>query len=152
MKTTSPRRWVAAAAFFAFAAAARPATNAELEEQVRQAEFGFARSMAERDYKAFTTFLAADAVFMAGPRALRGAEAVAAGWKRLFEGKAAPFSWAPETVVVLESGSLALSTGPIRDASGKRIGTYNSIWRREENGRWKVVLDNGCPACNCGAP
>ena len=88
---------------------------------------------------------------MTGPRALRGAAAVAVGWKRLFESEAAPFSWAPETVVVLESGSLALSTGPIRDASGKRIGTYNSVWRREENGQWKIVLDNGCPACECAA-
>lgn len=152
MKTTSYRNCIAAAALFAFATVARPATNAELQEQVRQAEIGFARSMADRDHKAFVAFLAADAVFMAGPRALRGAQAVAAGWKRLFEGEAAPFSWTPETVVVLDSGSLALSTGPIRDPAGKRIGTYNSIWRREENGRWKVVLDNGCPACNCGAP
>ena len=151
MKITSRRICIAAAVFFAIASVARPATNAELQEQVKQAEIAFARSMADRNHKAFTAFLAADAVFMAGSRALRGAEAVATGWKRLFEGEAAPFSWAPETVVVLDSGMLALSTGPIRDPSGKRIGVYNSIWRREETGQWKVVLDNGCPACNCSA-
>ena len=125
------------------------ATNAELEEQVRQAEIGFAKSMADRDHKAFATFLAPDAVFMAGAQAQRGAPAVAAGWKRFFEGADAPFSWAPETVVVLQSGALALSTGPVRDPSGKQTGTYSSIWRRDKNGSWRVVIDKGCPPCNC---
>jgi len=135
-----------------FAGMAVAATNAELEQQVRQAEIGFAKSMADRDHKAFISFLAPDSVFVAGPlRASRGAQAVAADWKRFFEGEKAPFSWEPQTVIVLESGSLALSTGPVKDPSGKRVGTFNSTWRKEKNGQWKVVLDNGCPPCNCGA-
>jgi len=134
------------------AGAAFAATNAELEQQVRQAEIGFAKSMADRDHKAFASFLAPDSVFMDGPlRSSRGAQAVAADWKRFFEGEKAPFSWEQQTVIVLESGSLALSTGPVKDPSGKRVGTFNSIWRKEKDGQWKVVLDNGCPPCNCGA-
>ena len=49
------------------AGAAFAATNAELEQQVRQAEIGFAKSMADRDHKAFISFLAPDSVFVAGP-------------------------------------------------------------------------------------
>lgn len=135
---------------FVSAGMAQAATNEELQEQVRQAELGFARSMAQRDHKAFSSFLASDAVFMAGAKPTRGAEAVAADWKKFFDGPQAPFSWEPQTVVVLESGSLALSTGPVRDPSGKRVGTFNSVWRKEKDGSWKVVLDNGCPPCNCG--
>jgi len=56
-----------------------------------------------------------------------------------------------EFVEVLESGTLAMSSGPVRDPSGKRTGTFNSVWRRESDGKWKIVLDNGCPACNCEA-
>jgi uncharacterized protein (TIGR02246 family) len=91
---------------------------ATLEEQVRAAETAFARSMAERDLAAFTSFLAEDAVFV-GSSLLRGREAVAAGWKRFFEGPAAPFSWVPERVAVVATGTLALSTGPVYDASGQ---------------------------------
>jgi hypothetical protein len=31
------------------------------------------------------------------------------------------------------------------DPQGKRIGTFNSIWRRETDGRWHVIFDKGCP-------
>jgi hypothetical protein len=62
----------------------------------------------------------------------------------------APFSWSPEVVDVLESGTLAHSSGPVRDAGGRRIGTFNSIWRREPDGRWRVVFDKGCPVCDRG--
>ena len=50
---------------------------------------------------------------------------------------------------MLDSGTLALSTGPVFAPDGKRVGQFNSTWRRGKDGRWKVVLDNGC---QCGAP
>lgn len=125
------------------------AADAGLTEQVRQAEIGFAKTMADRDHAAFASFLADEAVFTSPTRVLRGAKEVAAGWKRFFDGAKAPFSWEPEQVQVLESGTLALSSGPVRDPAGKRIGTFNSIWRREAGGTWKVVIDHGCPPCDC---
>lgn len=132
------------------AAALAAETNAELKEQVRRTEAAFAKTMADRDHAAFRRFLAADTVFLSGGQATRGAAAVAERWKRFFDGPAAPFSWAPEFVEVLDSGTLAMSSGPVRDPSGKRTGTFNSVWRREPGGEWKIVLDNGCPACDCG--
>ena len=129
---------------------AAPATNEELAAQVRATEIAFAKSMADRDHAAFVSHLADEAVFF-GRGVLRGKDAVAAGWKPLFEGEAPPFSWEPEKVQVLDSGTLGLSSGPVRDPSGKRTGTYNSIWRRETDGSWKIIFDNGCPPCDCGS-
>lgn len=117
----------------------------DLEGQVEAAERGFARSMAERDADAFAGYVAEDAVFF-GASVLRGREAVVAGWAPYFEGAAAPFSWEPEEVVVLSSGALAHSSGPVRDPEGNRVATYNSIWRLDPDGRWRVVFDKGC-AC-----
>jgi ketosteroid isomerase-like protein len=120
-----------------------------LTEQVRAAEIAFAKSMADRDHAAFSSFLAEEAIFVGSDRVLRGAKEVAAGWKRFFDGPQAPFSWKPEQIQVLDSGTLALSSGPVFDPSGKRIGTFNSIWRRER-GKWKIAIDHGCPPCDCG--
>jgi ketosteroid isomerase-like protein len=125
--------------------------DASLAEQVRRAETAFAKTMADRDHAGFAALLAAEAVFVGRSRVLRGAREVAAGWKRFFEGPQAPFSWMPEQVQVLDSGTLALSSGPVRDPSGKRVGTFNSVWRREPGGQWKIVFDNGCPPCDCAA-
>lgn len=120
-------------------------TNAELARQVFQAESSFAGSMAARDHEAFASFIAPDAIFFGGQGPLRGRAAVVEAWARFFVGPNAPFSWRPEVVQVVDSGTLALTSGPVRDPTGKQTGTFNSIWRREPDGRWRVVFDKGCP-------
>ncbi len=135
------------AAALAFASVPPAPEPASLREEVLATERAFAKTMADRDHAAFTRFLAAETVFFSGETPLRGADAVAAWWKKYYEGKDAPFSWEPEQVEVLDSGTLALSTGPVRDPSGKVTGTFTSIWRREGPGTWRIVFDKGNPVC-----
>jgi ketosteroid isomerase-like protein len=101
--------------------------------------------MAERDFAAFGRYVAEDTVFFNGSTALRGRAAVLAAWKPFFDGPAAPFSWEPDQVEVLESGELALSTGLVKDPAGKVTARFNSIWQRQADGRWLVVFDKGGP-------
>lgn len=117
-----------------------------LEVELRDTESAFAASMAERDLDAFAGFLADEAVFFTGENALRGKRAVVDGWAPYFDGSA-PFSWRPQAVAVLESGTLGFSSGPVFDPDGARIGTFNSIWRRTMEGRWEIIFDRGCPPC-----
>jgi ketosteroid isomerase-like protein len=126
------------------ASPAPPEGNAALAEQVRRTEAAFARTMAERDHAAFVAHLAEEAIFFGPAGPLRGRAAVAAAWKKFYEGREAPFSWRPEEVAVLDSGTLALTAGPVLDPSGKPVGTFHSVWRREPDGNWKIVLDKGC--------
>ncbi|MEN9544248.1 MAG: hypothetical protein RLZZ598_1081 [Pseudomonadota bacterium] len=128
---------------------ARAEDLAVAERQVRSHEFDFARAMAERDFAAFQALLSDEAVFFPstpGAEALRGKAAVAAHWQRWFEGPTAPFSWAPDKIEVLESGTLALSTGPVYDPRGRQIASFTSIWRKEGAAKWRLVFDRGC-AC-----
>jgi ketosteroid isomerase-like protein len=130
-------------------AAARAQSTAELAAQVRAAETAFAATMARRDLAEFAAFVAEEALFFGRTRVLRGRAAVVEGWRPYFEGPQAPFSWAPETVEVVDSGGLALSSGPVRDPAGAVVGTFISTWRRYSDGTWRVVLDKGCPPCEC---
>lgn len=125
-----------------------PPDTAELAAELRATEQAFAQTMADRDHQAFTSFLASETVFF-GPGEIRGKDTVAAAWKPFFAGDAAPFSWQPESVAVLDSGTLGLTSGPIFTPDGKRVGTFNSVWRRQPGGGWKIVFDKGCPDCEC---
>ncbi len=120
--------------------------DADLQKQVLEVETAFAETMADRDHEAFSAFLSEEAVFFSSATA-RGREEVATQWKRYFEAPEAPFSWRPEKVEVLESGNLALSTGPVHDAGGKLISRFTSIWRREAPGQWRIVFDKGNQVC-----
>ena len=148
------RTWLAGAAAAVLAPLARVharAQPARLAETVADAERAFAASMAKRDLDAFASHLSSEAVFFSNPdgsRVLRGKNAIVDGWKRYFDGPAAPFSWSPDTAQVLDSGTLAMTTGPVRDENGKMTGRFSSVWRLEPDGRWRVIFDRGC-GCAC---
>ena len=97
-------RWMPCAVLFSLVVSASAETNAELEEQVRRTEIAFAKTLADRDPAAFTSFLSNETVFMSNGRASRGVRQVADRWKPFFESAQAPFSWEPEEVQVLDSG------------------------------------------------
>ena len=128
-------------------AAAAPAKGRDLASEVRDSERAFAKTMADRDLAAFPGYVAEEGVFFGGKGPLRGRAAVVAAWTKFFDGKEAPFSWEPEIVEVLPSGTLALTSGPVHDPKGTLIGRFNSIWRLEKDGRWRVVFDRGCEVC-----
>ena len=115
------------------------------QQEVFAAERAFARSMADRDLEAFGRFVADEAIFFGSKDVQRGKPEVVAAWAAFFEGEQAPFSWTPDRVEVLASGELALSTGLVRDPTGKVVARFNSVWRREAPGTWRVVFDKGSP-------
>ena len=140
--------WVALLAGCA-AAPPRPDLGA-LKQQVIDAETAFAATMAARDHAGFVSFLGEETLFFSGKGPLRGKAAVAEAWKPFYEGPQAPFSWKPTEVEVLDSGTLAISSGPVHDPNGKLVGVFNSIWRLEAPGRWRIIFDKG--GCPCGNP
>ena len=124
---------------------------ADLAEEVRCREIGFSKSVEARDREAFTAYIDADARFVSGSVA-RGPDAVTAAWAVFFDADGPLIKWRPKYIEVLENGELALSRGPYRlvthDDDGKVIehwGTFNSVWRLNADGQWRVVFDAGGP-------
>jgi ketosteroid isomerase-like protein len=144
-------RWSALLMILALASAVNAADQSDLEAQVRATEVSFAKTLADRDVKKFASMIAPDAIWLAD-KPLHGPDEVLTRWQKFFEGPKAPFSWYPEVVDVQKGGALALSTGPVVDPNGKRVGTFTSIWRHESNGEWKLIFDRGCPVCGCDPP
>ena len=118
-------------------------SNSDLKKQVMESERAFAATMKARDFDAYTRFIAEEAIFFGAEGPLRGKQAIARGWRQFYDKPQAPFSWEPEEVEVVASGTLAYSGGPIYNAAGQRIGRFNSIWRLKAPGKWEVVFDRG---------
>lgn len=111
------------------------------------AEVGFSRAAENRDKVAFLSFVDPDARFVTG-RVSRGREEIGAAWAGVFRSDGPRMRWRPRVVEVTADGRLALSRGPYRsiriDENGEtteRWGSYVSTWRRNDDGKWRVVFD-----------
>jgi len=142
------------ACFPAFAAGQAPSDStpglSPAEYEVWARELGFAQSVADGDAGAFASHLEPGAVFGAkSPQPQRGRDAVVAAWAGLIAGDPIRLQWYPTMVAVGGSGRLAYSSGPaLYEKAGAqgpdfRIGAFQSIWRRGDDGAWRVVFDDG---------
>jgi ketosteroid isomerase-like protein len=128
--------------------------GADLVDDVRCREIGFSQSVENQDIDAFRSFIDADARFVSGS-VLQGVDQVANAWSVFFTSDGSTIKWRPQIIQVLENGTLALSRGPYKsesvDADGNQVvnwGTFNSVWRLNDDGQWRVVFDAGSPAAN----
>ena len=138
----------------ALACLAATAALADLGQDVRCREIGFSQSTEIRDIQAFRSFIDSDARFVSN-EVLRGVDAITEAWTVFFTEAGPKIKWRPEVIEVLEGGTLALSRGPYRvvsqDDDGNTVenwGTFNSIWRVNDDGQWRVVFDAGNPAAS----
>jgi ketosteroid isomerase-like protein len=122
---------------------------ADVADTVRCREIGFSVSAERRDAELFASFIDPDARFVS-QTVSRGPEAIAAAWAGFLSADGPSIKWRPQIIEVLEDGTLALSRGPYRvvttDESGNESelwGTFNSVWRLQPDGEWKVVFDAG---------
>ncbi len=100
-------------------------------------ELAFAREAREKgQWTAFRRFATDDALWP-GPNW----ENVHAALKGQAD-PAQPILWEPDRVVLSCDGSYALSTGPATYPSG-RTGRFATIWQRQANGDYRLVLDQG---------
>ena len=126
--------------------------SADLAHEVGCREIGFSKSIENRDLEAFKSFIDPDARFIS-QAPLRGIEAIATSWSAFIPEDGPRIKWRPQFVEVLEDETLALTRGPYRyttkNEAGEPLvfwGTFNSVWRKQDDGSWRVVFDAGNPA------
>jgi len=112
-------------------------------------EARFAKDVLERGGAAFADWFAEDGVALgngAAPLVGRVAIARSANWSP----KAYQLTWTPTDALMGPSGDMGYTWGHFegqsKDANGNPVttgGRYMTIWRKQPDGNWKVVLDAG---------
>ncbi|MET3105677.1 ketosteroid isomerase-like protein [Oxalobacteraceae bacterium GrIS 1.18] len=70
---------------------AQMTSHKKLRDEVIEIEKAFARTMADRDLAAFSTFVSDEAIFFSEDSALTGKPAIVAAWTAFFKNAQAPF-------------------------------------------------------------
>lgn len=132
---------------------ASPALLAGNSEQqaVRCVEIAFSQTLENQDLAAFTAMLDTDTRFVSSS-VLHGPQAVSEAWAVFFNEGGPELVWRPLVVEVAATGDLALSRGPyrmrVKNEQGEQLeswGIYNSVWRKNAAGEWKILFDAGNP-------
>jgi len=115
-----------------------------------------AMSAAEGAPVAFAAYADASVIMLpAGGAPIHGHSAMVA----VFDGYTANLTWEPEYADVAASGDLGFTWGRyVQEREGEdgepvlSYGKYVSIWRRQDDGSWKFVLDTGNESPAPGLP
>jgi ketosteroid isomerase-like protein len=128
-------------------AASPPKDSTEL---LKQLEAEFMKAAAEKGSAGYMSYYADDAVELPnGAPILEGKENIAKTMGFLDE-KDNHLTWTPVGGEISASGDLGYTYGNYefraKDKDGKPIlehGKYTSIWKKQKDSKWKVVLDMG---------
>ena len=134
-------------------ALARPAASAPPQataETLKQLEGEFMKAAAEKGSAGYMSYYADDAVEVPnGGPLIQGKINIAKGMGFL-DDKNNSLTWSPVGGDLSASGDLGYTYGTFefrsKDKDGKPVvdhGKYTSIWKKQKDGSWKVVLDMG---------
>ena len=119
-------------------------------DTLRQLEAEFMKAAAEHGSQGYLSYYADDAVEVPnGAPIIQGKVNIAKGMGFLDQ-KDNHLTWAPVGADISASGDLGYTYGTFefrsKDKDGKAVvdhGKYTSIWKKQKDGSWKVVLDMG---------
>jgi ketosteroid isomerase-like protein len=117
------------------------------------ADQDFNQAVADRSRERFLSFIAGNATFVGTTSEMRGHDEIWKGWQPFFEKDGPTLSWRPTAGEVLVGGDVGYTVGSwvrrTKGPDGKPVesrGQYLTTWRRQPDGKWKVVYDIGSEA------
>jgi uncharacterized protein (TIGR02246 family) len=152
--------WPALVCLLAQPASAQHSGQANAREELMKVDREWAQAAATRDLERIVSYWTDDAViYTPGEAAVAGKEAIRkyVGASLALPGFA--ISWTPTGAEVSKSGDLGYTIGTnaitLPVARGGRTtveGRYVTVWRKEQDGRWRCVIDTWNPAPAAPAP
>jgi ketosteroid isomerase-like protein len=119
-------------------------------DMLRQLEGEFMKVTAERGSQGYLSYYADDAVEVPNGAPLIQGKTKIAKTMGFLDDKNNSLTWAPVGADISASGDLGYTFGTYEFRSlgkgGKPVidhGKYTSIWKKQKDGNWKVVLDMG---------
>jgi ketosteroid isomerase-like protein len=118
---------------------------------VRDADIAFAKATAERGVGGWVSYFADSGVMVIPGRNVVGRAAIRDLMAQELRDTTVALTWKPVSVEVSPGGNMAYTIGrwdrtPRAGApagAAVRHGSYVTIWRKQGDGTWKVVLDVG---------
>jgi len=119
-------------------------------DTLRQLEADFMKAAAEKGSQGYMSYYAEDAVELPnGADMIQGKENIAKSMGFLDQ-KDNHLTWTPVYADMAASGDLGYTFGTYefrsKDKDGKptvEYGKYASVWKKQKDGNWKVVMDMG---------
>jgi len=126
------------------------AQSASGADALRRLEADFMKAAAEQGSQGYMSYYAEDAVELPnGADMIQGKESIAKSMSFLDQ-KDNRLTWTPVHADMAASGDLGYTFGTYefrsKDKDGKptvEYGKYASVWKKQKDGSWKVVMDMG---------
>ncbi len=118
-------------------------------EMLRQMEVEFMKAAAEHGSAGYMSYYADDAVEVPNGAAIISGKVNIAKTMGFLDDKSNHLSWTPVGADISASGDLGYTYGnyefqsPGQNGAQIEYGKYTSIWKKQKDGSWKVVLDMG---------
>lgn len=132
---------------FAATALAKKEKSPQGADLLRQLEVDFAADVAKHGHDAFLTYFAEDGVEVVDGGGFDTKDAMR---KQPPWAEGTSLTWTPVKAEMAASGDLGYTYGTYvytaKNKEGKLVpnyGKYTSIWRKQKDGQWKVVVDMG---------
>ena len=126
------------------------ASSKATAETLKQLEGEFMNVALEKGSRGYMSYYADDAVEVPNGHAIIPGKANIAATMGFLDDKNNRLTWTPEGADISTSGDLGYTYGTYefhsKDKDGRPTvdyGNYTSIWKKQKDGSWKVVLDMG---------
>ena len=116
-----------------------------------EVDAAFSRATTERGLEGFLSYFSEDsAIVSSDAQTITGKPDIRSHYSKAFSTPGFKISWTPAEARLDGAGELGYTYGTFqittRDESGQpasRTGQYCTIWRKQRNGAWKIILDIG---------